>query len=80
MALTEEEMNQKQARINELQNLLEQMDYSGRKVAFEVARLMKQFHPEAETPALDEYTEGEAMADDWREEISRLRKELDGNV
>lgn len=78
MPLTEEEMNQKQARINELQNLLEQMDYSGRKVAFEVARLFKSVHPDAETPALDEYLAGEDMADEWRKEISRLRKELDG--
>lgn len=78
--MTEDEKQEKIARMNGLQNLLEQMDYSGRKVAFEVARLMKQFHPEAETPALDEYTEGEAHADEWREEISRIRKELDEDV
>lgn len=78
MPLNEDERQEKIARMNGLQNLLEQMDYSGRKVAFEVARLMKQFHPEAETPALDEYLAGENLADEWREEISRIRQELDG--
>ena len=78
MSLNEDEKQEKIARMNGLQNLLEQMDYSGRKVAFEVARLMKQFHPEAETPALDEYLAGENLADEWREEISRIRQELDG--
>ena len=78
MSLNEDEKQEKIARMNGLQNLLEQMDYSGRKVAFEVARLMKHVHPEAETPALDEYLAGENLADEWREEISRIRQELDG--
>lgn len=78
--MTEDEKSELIARMNGLQNLLEQKDYSARKVAFEVARLYKESHPEAITPALDKYIEGEKLADEWRDEITEIRKKLEEDV
>ena len=75
--MTEDEKSELIARMNGLQNLLEQKDYSARKVAFEVARLYKQAHPDLVTPALDEYIDGENLADQWRAEIDEIRRQLE---
>lgn len=66
-----------EARINACNNELQQKDYTGRKVAFEVAKAFKAMHPDADMPILDQYIEGELIADERRAEIADLQKKLD---
>ncbi len=66
-----------QGRINACNNELQQCDYTGRKVAFEVAKAFKVLHPDVNMPVLDQYIEGEAEADARRAEIAELQAKLD---
>ncbi len=65
-----------QMQINALNNLLAQKDYTGRKVAFEVAKQFKQKFPETSMPALEEYITQETKADEFRAQISELQEQL----
>lgn len=68
-----QEQEEKEAKIAESQILLRQMDYSARKVAFEVAAILKQLHPEIPMPIYEKYKESEAKAQEWRKIIDELR-------
>lgn len=63
---------EKQGKLNEYKNLLEQNDYIGRKVAFEVAKLFKVQFPNIEMPILEKYLEAENKADEFRQAIDEL--------
>ena len=65
-------MDEKQAEINAYKNLLEQNDYTGRKIAFEVARLFKEQFPDASMPEYEKYLETETLADTFRSQIEAL--------
>ncbi len=56
-----------------LKNLLSQNDYTSRKVAFEVARIVRELHPEVEMPVLEQYIEMEDKADQFRARIEELQ-------
>lgn len=58
-------------------NVLEQHDYTGRRIAWEFARLFKQAHPEIPTPIFDQYIENEEKAELLRQEIRELREKLE---
>ena len=68
-----------EARINACNNELQQRDYTGRKVAFEVAKAFKTVHPEIDMPVLDQYIEGELIADERRAEIAELQEKLNNS-
>jgi hypothetical protein len=63
-----------QSEINAYQNLLEQKDYTARKVAFEVAKLFKAQFPNTEMPEYEKYLDGEIKAETFRENISNLKE------
>lgn len=63
-----------QAEINAYKNLLEQKDYIGRKVAFEVAKVFKEQFPEISMPMYEKYLETEMLANSFRESIEDLEK------
>jgi len=63
---------QKQAEINAYRNLLEQNDYTGRKVAFEVAALFKAQFPNVPMPVYEKYLATEEQANDFRQAINEL--------
>lgn len=69
---------QKQAEINAYRNLLEQNDYIGRKVAFEVAALFKAQFPNAYMPVYEKYLATEEQANSFRSNIETL-KSTSGN-
>lgn len=71
--MTKEE---KLSEINAYRNLLEQNDYIGRKVAFEVAAKLKELHPELSMPVYEHYLELETKAESFRERINELESEL----
>lgn len=58
--------------IRAMKNLLQQNDYTARQVAFEVARLVKEIHPDKPMPVLDKYIEMENKADTFRARINEL--------
>jgi len=64
---------QKQAEINACRNLLEQNDYIGRKVAFEVAAKLKELHPDLSTPVYEKYLATEEQANGFRANIEMLK-------
>jgi len=63
---------QKQAEINAYRNLLEQNDYIGRKVAFEVAALFKAQFPNVSTPVYEKYLASEEQANNFRANMETL--------
>ena len=63
---------QKQAEINAYRNLLEQNDYIGRKVAFEVAALFKAQFPNIPMPIYDKYFSMETKAEEFRQAIDEI--------
>ena len=63
---------QKQAEINAYRNLLEQNDYIGRKVAFEVAALFKAQFPNISMPIYEKYLATETKAEEFRQTIDEL--------
>ena len=58
-------------------NELEQHDYTGRKVAFEVAAVLREKFPEADLPSYDEYKQNEDRANEVRKEIAEARAALE---
>lgn len=64
-------------RINACNNELEQMDYRGRKVAFEVAKKLEELFPNITLPIYEAYKDDEAIADARRAEINQLLQELE---
>ena len=62
-------MDEKQAKINECTNLLQQSDYTGRKVAFEVAKLFKAQFPSIKMPIYEKYLDTEVHAEELRQSI-----------
>lgn len=64
---------EKQSEINAYKNLLEQKDYIGRKVAFEVAKLFKEQFSNVEMSVYEEYLETEIKANGFRERIDELQ-------
>lgn len=64
-----------QSRINACYNELQQHDYTGRKVAFELAAAFKSKFPDVELPAFEQYQTQEKTAEERRAEIRELEKE-----
>lgn len=56
--------------------LLQQMDYSARKVAFEVAEKLKELFPDIELPAYEQYKEEEVKAKFFRKTINTLSNQI----
>lgn len=67
--MTEDE---KKSKVVEMNNLLQQKDYTARKVAFECARILKQMFPDAEMPVYDKYREMEEKAEIFRQTIDEI--------
>lgn len=65
-----------QNEINVCRNVLQQLDYTARKVAFEVAKKFKELHPDVAMPEFDKYIEGEMNAEILRARIDELEEEL----
>lgn len=63
---------EKSAKRNALQNLLEQNDYTARKVAFEVAEIIKEKFPDVAMPEYDKYQAVEEQAKQFRAELNTL--------
>lgn len=59
--------------INALQNLLAQHDYTGRKVAFEVAEKLKTLIPDVSLPEYEKYMANEEKATQMRTRINELQ-------
>ncbi|MBO4737949.1 MAG: hypothetical protein J5606_00130 [Bacteroidales bacterium] len=68
--MTDEE---KQAKISEMENLLVQMDYTGRKVAFEVAAKLKELNPNLSMPVYEKYKASEQKANEYRQIINDMQ-------
>lgn len=66
-----------QNEINICRNVLQQRDYTARKVAFEVAKKFKELHPDVIMPELDKYIHGEAEAETLRARIGELEAQLE---
>lgn len=67
-----EEM-EKQSKLNEYNELLQQKDYMGRKVAFEVAEKLQELYPNLSMPVYTKYRALEDQAQIYREEINKLQ-------
>jgi hypothetical protein len=63
---------EKHSEINAYKNLLEQNDYIGRKVAFEVAALFKAQFPNISMPIYEKYLETESQANTFRSALEEL--------
>ena len=64
---------------NEKQDLLTQRDYMARKVAFEVAGIIKTQFPNIPMPEYDKYIAAEEEARQFRERINEIEEELANN-
>lgn len=64
---------ERQSKLNEYNQLLQQKDYIGRKVAFEVAEKLKELYPNLSMPEYSKYKALEDKAQIYREEINRLQ-------
>lgn len=62
--------------INICRNILQQHDYTARKVAFEVAKKFKEANPSVEMPVLDKYLANEEKAELLRNKIDELEAQL----
>ena len=65
---------EKQVEIRAYMNLLEQNDYTARKVAFEVAAKLKEKFPDLDMPVYEKYLETEELANKFRQNIEELNK------
>lgn len=65
---------EKMAKYNEYNDLLKQMDYTARKVAFEVAKALKTKFPDIKLPNYEKYKEGEAKAEEFRQILNDLEE------
>lgn len=65
-----------QNEINVCRNVLQQRDYTARKVAFEVAKKFKELHADVSMPEFDKYIEGEMNAEILRARIDELEELL----
>lgn len=63
--------------INICENILQQHDYTARKVAYEVAEKLKELHPDLSMPVYEKYKDMEEEAKQLRARISELRELLD---
>lgn len=63
--------------INICENILQQHDYTARKVAYEVAEKLKELHPDLSMPVYEKYKDMEEEAKRLRARISELRELLD---
>ena len=63
---------QKQCKKNELNQLLQQKDYMARKVAFEVAEIIKTKFPDVAMPEYEKYQAVEEQAKQFRAELNTL--------
>lgn len=70
--MTKEEI---ESEILGLKGLIAQNDYIARKVAFEVAKIVKELHPEIDMPELDKYISLETKAQEMRDRIGELEIE-----
>lgn len=68
--MKQEEIN---GEVAAFRNLLEQNDYIGRKVAFEVAALFKAQFPNVSMPIYEKYLETESQAESFRASIETLK-------
>lgn len=65
-----------QNEINICRNVLQQHDYTARKVAFEVSKKFKELHPDVEMPMLEKYLATESKAEILRARIDELEELL----
>lgn len=70
-------IDEKQAEINGLQNLLAQGDYKARKEIDEIYTIIKAQFPEAATPVHDKYAADEVKAQQFRDRINELEAEIE---
>lgn len=70
LKMTEDE---KQAKMCEMYQLLAQNDYIARKVAFEVAEVIKKLFPDVNMPEYTKYKDKEEQAREFRKTIDELR-------
>jgi len=69
-------IDEKQAEINGLQNLLAQGDYKARKLIAELGGIIKTQFPNVETPVYDGYLAAETKAQQFRDRINELQAEI----
>lgn len=72
----EEQIKEKQAEINGLQNLLAQGDYKARKLIAELGAIIREQFPEAEMPVYEGYLASETQAQTFRNRINELQEEI----
>lgn len=66
------EQEEKDAKRNALQNLLQQNDYMARKVVFELAEIIRAQFPDVAMPEFEKYLPAEQKAREFRTEMSEL--------
>ena len=71
---------EKQAEIRALRNLLEQNDYTARKVVFEIAEAFAAQFPNVKLPVFEKYKAREAEANGYRARIDELMNELENLI
>lgn len=69
-------IEEKQAEINGLQDLLKQGDYKARKEISEIYSIIKAQFPSVATPVYDKYAQVEAQAQQFRNRINELEEEI----
>ena len=65
-----------QNEINVCRNVLQQRDYTARKVALKKKKKFKELHADVSMPELDKYLDGEAEAEILRARIDELEEQL----
>ena len=73
----EQLIEEKEAEINGLQNLLAQGDYKARKLIAELGAIIREQFPEAEMPVYEGYLAAETQAQTFRDRINELQEEID---
>ena len=73
----EEQIEEKQAEINGLMNLLAQGDYKARKLIAELCAIIREQFPNAEMPVYEKYLEAETKAQQFRDRINELEEEIE---
>lgn len=64
-------------RISACRQELQAYDYTARKVTYEIAKFIQTLYPDQDFPMLRKYAEIEANAEQRREEIRNLEKQLE---
>lgn len=74
---TEKRIEEKESEIRGLKNLLEQGDFKARKLIAELCGIVREQFPKAEMPVYEKYLEDETKAQQFRDRINLLEKEIE---